>query len=144
MNQDDLTRHQARIHLTTKMIAEEKARERSENAKFQKKLRDRTKTTADFKKFLEEPSFNLKVYQLRERSEAPTPEEVKNILGNISEVEVESLCYEILPRYFKHWGTTNNYHYQMKVLGKFRGSIEEPPFVPLEPAKTFPTYAHAE
>jgi hypothetical protein len=126
------------------MIAEEKARERSENAKFQKKLRDRTKTTADFKKFLEEPSFNLKVYQLRERSAPPTPEEVKNILGNISDIEVESLCYEILPRYFKHWGKTNDYSYQMKVLGKFRGSVEEPPFIPSEPGKVVGSYAHPE
>ncbi len=144
MTPAELVTHQVRIRETTKSIAEEKARERSENAKFQKKLRDRTKITADFKKFLEEPSFNLKVYQLRERSEIQTPEEIKNILGNISDVEVDSLCYEILPRYFKHWGKSNDFSYQMKVLGKFRGSVEEAPFVPLEPAKIIGSYSHAE
>ena len=111
---------------TPKMIAEEKERNRSDNANYQKKLRERSLKAKNFEKFLEERPFNLKVYQLltSEGSTPPTPKQIKNHFGDISEVEVESFCFEILPKHFKKWGKANDYAYQMKVLGMFRG-IEE-------------------
>lgn len=127
MNQEQLQAHKATqdaILALNKANAKKKALERATHTDFQKKLRERTKTTLAFKAFFEEPSFNLKVFQLRERLTPPTPEEVKIILGNITDIEANSFCYEILPRFFKHWGQTNDYTYQMKVLQQFH-LIEE-------------------
>jgi hypothetical protein len=127
MNPEQLKSHketQDAISALTKTNAKKQALERATHTDFQKKLRERAKTTLAFKVFLEEPTFNLKVFQLRERLTPPTPEEVKNILGNITNNEVNSFCYEILPRFFKHWGQTNDYSYQMKVLQQFQ-VIEE-------------------
>jgi len=112
--------NQERIRKQHEVDAKKQALERANHADFQKKLRERAKTTLSFKAFLEEPTFNLKVFQLRERLTPPTPEEVKNILGNITNNEVNSFCFEILPRFFKHWGQTNDYSYQMKVLQQFQ------------------------
>ena len=127
MNQEQLQAHKANqdaISALNKAKAKKQALERATHTEHQKQLKERAKTTLAFKTFFEEPSFNLKVFQLRERLTQPTPEEIKHILGNITDIEANSFCYEILPRFFKHWGNTNDYSFQMKVLQQFQ-VIEE-------------------
>ena len=141
MTPAELVTHQVRIRETNKTIAEQKAKERSSIAEHKKRLRERERIAEDFKKFLEPDNFNLKLYKLRELSSTPSYEEVKNILGNISEVELDSLCNVILQT-FKHWGKTNSTEWRANVQRTFRGL--EPTHFTITPTVVIGTYSHKE
>ena len=142
MNQDALTKLQADQRDYAKKMSDQKAKERSDHVEYQKKLKQRQKLSDEFNKFIKPDNFNLNLYRLRERSVLPSCEEVKNILGNISEVELDSLVYCILTQ-FKHWGKDNSYEWRENVRRTFRGDTlvyQTPP----EPGKIIGTYSHKE